>query len=365
MEGMTALLPNNNSCIWHSSPAWTEVRGGASIYRKKKNKINIRCGIRLEYQSQRSTAFVNERRRVFLLDVYPLCYNGNQPRPSAFIEWIRMLFSRVTNKDPIIAVMDGERGNEYRRRLLPTYKANRNRFVPLTSASRWSSSKTKDVDLREALPFIEAFLWECNVPVVKIEDAEADDVVATLADQVLKRGLKTVIASPDKDFKQLISENVQLVMPMPEFGRWSFYSLKHYIAQYGSDPSADLSLRCMVGDESDCVPSLKQVAPGFGRKTAVKLLKKHGSLENLLNAAAVRTVGKPYAQDALTKYGDFLRRNLQVLSLRRDVAVNLEEGWCCARETRQDIVALSKLEGKLKELRQLQTKKVSGEALQR
>jgi len=122
-------------------------------------------------------------------------------------------------------VMDGERGNEYRRRLLPTYKANRKRFVPLTSTSRWSSSKNKDVDLREALPYIEAFLWECNVPVVKIEYAEADDVVATLVDQVLQTGLKTIITSPDKDFKQLISKNVQLVMPMPEFGRWSFYSI--------------------------------------------------------------------------------------------------------------------------------------------
>jgi hypothetical protein len=103
MEGMTALLHNNNSCNWHP-PAWTEVRGGASINEKKKNKINIKCGIRLESQSQRPTALVSERRRVFLLDVYPLCYNEDQPRPSAFIEWIRMLFSRVTNKDPIIVV---------------------------------------------------------------------------------------------------------------------------------------------------------------------------------------------------------------------------------------------------------------------
>jgi hypothetical protein len=58
-------------------------------------------------------------------------------------------------------------------------------------------------------------------------------------------------------------------------------------------------------------------------------------------------------------------RNLQVLSLHRDVDVNLEEGWCFARDTCHDIVALSNLEGKLKELRQLQTKKVlPGEALQ-
>lgn len=79
--------------------------------------------------------------------------------------------------------------------------------------------------------------------VLKIEGCEADDVVATLVGQVLQRGHRVVIASPDKDFKQLISEEVQIVMPMPEFGRWSFYTLKHYIAQYNCDPCSDLSLR--------------------------------------------------------------------------------------------------------------------------
>ncbi|RVX13076.1 hypothetical protein CK203_017968 [Vitis vinifera] len=61
--------------------------------------------------------------------------------------------------------------------------------------------------------------------VLKIEGCEADDVVATLVGQVLQRGYRVVIASPDKDFKQLISEEVQIVMPMPEFGRWSFTPL--------------------------------------------------------------------------------------------------------------------------------------------
>ena len=51
-----------------------------------------------------------------------------------------------------------------------------------------------------------------------------------------------VIASPDKDFKQLISEDVQMVMPLPELGRWSFYTLRHYRDQYNCDPQSDLSL---------------------------------------------------------------------------------------------------------------------------
>lgn len=78
--------------------------------------------------------------------------------------------------------------------------------------------------------------------VVKIEGHEADDVVATLVHQVLHKGYRAVIASPDKDFKQLISEDVQMVIPVQELDRWSFYTLKHYIAQYNCDPQSDLSL---------------------------------------------------------------------------------------------------------------------------
>lgn len=72
-----------------------------------------------------------------------------------------------------------------------------------------------------------------------------------------------------------------------------------------------------MGDEIDGVPGIQHLAPGFGRKTALKLLKKHGSLENLLSAASVRSVGRQYAQEALTKYADFLRKNYNVLSLKR------------------------------------------------
>ncbi|KAE8075677.1 hypothetical protein FH972_014371 [Carpinus fangiana] len=99
--------------------------------------------------------------------------------------------------------------------------------------------------------------------------------------------------------------------------------------------------RCIIGDEVDGVPRIQNVAPGFGLKTALKLLKKHGSLENLLNAAAVRTVGRQYAQDALTKYADYLRRNHKVLALRRDVDVQLKEEWLVERETHYDSTILS------------------------
>ena len=78
--------------------------------------------------------------------------------------------------------------------------------------------------------------------VVRIDGHEADDVIATLVEQVLKIGYQVVIASPDKDFKQLLSEDVQIVMPLDDLERWSFYTLKHYMAQYNCDPCCDLSL---------------------------------------------------------------------------------------------------------------------------
>ncbi|CAN1808168.1 5'-3' exonuclease [Linum perenne] len=156
-------------------------------------------------------------------------------------------------------------------------------------------------------------LAKCNVPFVKVQGQEADDVVATLAQQALTKGYKVVIASPDKDFKQLISDDVQIVQPIIKLKRW-----------------------CIVGDEVDGVLGLQSVVPSFGRKTALKLLKKRGSLENLLNATAVRTVGKPYVQDALIQHADYLRKNYQVLSLKKDVDVLLQDDWLVQRDQCHD-----------------------------
>ncbi|XP_011628878.1 uncharacterized protein LOC18449113 [Amborella trichopoda] len=309
--------------------------------------------LKSDEESERKGNNSKRRKRAFFLDVNPLCYKGSEPSPSSFAQWMHLFFSDVSHQDPVIAVLDGENGNDYRRQILPSYKAHRRKFSGLSSIYQRSGRAT-DSDSHYVAACIMNLLQMCNVPVIKINGSEADDVVATLVDQALRRGLRVVVASPDKDFKQLISEDVQIVIPMPEFGRWSFYALKHYLAQYNCDPSVDLSLRCILGDEVDGVPGLQHVAPGFGRKTALKLLKKHGSLENLLNAASIRTVGKPYAQEALTKHADYLRRNFQVLSLRRDIDVHLEDEWLSGRDDRNDSLAISRFMENLRENQKLQ-----------
>ncbi|KAL3737085.1 hypothetical protein ACJRO7_025932 [Eucalyptus globulus] len=299
----------------------------------KGEPSSISVGARGEVKAKAKAS----KRRVFFLDVNPLCYEGSTPSLRSFARWISLFFSQVSHSDPVVAVLDGERGSEHRRRLLPSYKARRRKFSryvsPLLRSSRSSVERSHQSVIN--------FLKECNVPVIKVEDHEADDVVATLVGQALQKGYRVVIASPDKDFKQLISEDVQIVMPVDELQRWSFYTLKHYIEQYNCDPDSDLSLRCILGDDVDGVPGIQHLVPAFGRKTAVKLLKKHGSLENLLNTAAVRTVGKQYAQEALTKHANYLRRNYEVLALKRDVNVFLQEEWLVERNSTGDSRNLS------------------------
>ncbi|KAJ0976932.1 hypothetical protein J5N97_012406 [Dioscorea zingiberensis] len=313
--------PTTFTCLCQATPARLSAHPRNSSARGATQRI-VASQRNLNKHLQDST-----KPRVFLLDVNPLCYEGSKPSLSSFARWISLFFSEVSLQDPVIAVLDGEQGNEYRRTLMPSYKAHRRKFLGPLNGGR--SLKPSEAQVTDALR-------KCNVPVIKVNGYEADDVVATLTDQVLQRGFRVVIGSPDKDFKQLISEDVQMVMPVSDFGRWSFYTLRHYIAQYNCDPSSDLSLRCLIGDEIDGVPGIQHVVPGFGRKTALKLLKKHGSLPNLLAAAAIRTVGKQYAQEALIKHADYLRKNYDVLSLRRDAAVQLKQEWLLKRDSSND-----------------------------
>lgn len=340
-KSISSIQPRKRTTKTEALEAKTTVISGSfnqTVGRQFLGKADF-CGNDLEK--------TKSKKRVFFLDVNPLCYEGSRPSLQSFGRWLSLFFDQVSHADPVIAVLDGEGGTEHRRQLLPSYKAHRRKFLrQLTAPQRFSRGH-----VGRSHQFILDVLGKCNVPVVKVEGHEADDVVATLVGQVLQKGYRAVVASPDKDFKQLISEDVQLVMPLQDLDRWSFYTLKHYIAQYNCDPHSELSLRCIVGDDVDGVPGIQHVVPGFGRKTALKLLKKHGSLENLLNAAAVRTVGREYAQEALTKHADYLRRNYEVLALRRDVDVHLKDEWLIERDTRNDSNIFSNFFGSLEETR--------------
>ncbi|KAK6938508.1 5'-3' exonuclease, alpha-helical arch, N-terminal [Dillenia turbinata] len=208
------------------------------------------------------------RKGVFFLDVNPLCYSGGTRCLHSFAHWGSLLLPG----QPLQSCRCyGERGYEYRRKLLPSYKEHRRKFYDIHHQLH------KDIRVeahkRSLLMFLASVMC-LAMRVVKVEGYEADDVIATVVEQVLGRGYGVVVASPDKDFKQLISEDVQIVMPMPEL-------------------------------------------------------------------AAVRSVGREYAQVAVTKYADYLRRNYEVLALQRDLDIHLDEGCLAERDINGDTVVLS------------------------
>ncbi|XP_020702787.1 uncharacterized protein LOC110114291 [Dendrobium catenatum] len=99
--------------------------------------------------------------RVFFLDVNPLCYRGAKPSLPSFANWLSLFFSEVSIRNPVIAVLDGEDGNGYRRQLLPSYKEHRRKFIrhwqelQISSIARVSSNELQITDV----------LHKCNVPV--------------------------------------------------------------------------------------------------------------------------------------------------------------------------------------------------------
>lgn len=116
---------------------------------------NESCG------KSKETHYKNTRKkRVFFLDVNPICYKGSIPSLQSFAHWISLFFSQVSLTDPVIAVIDGERGNEYRRQLLPSYKAKRRKY--------WhqfrEAGKSQRTTIEKSHSLILDILQSCNVP---------------------------------------------------------------------------------------------------------------------------------------------------------------------------------------------------------
>ncbi|XP_024515520.1 uncharacterized protein LOC9640151 [Selaginella moellendorffii] len=274
-----------------------------------------------------------------LIDLYAKCGSLTEARRvfegmshRSVVTWNCMILGSIAQ------VFDGEFGNDYRRKILPSYKAGRRKFKPLDPSFKWTRG------LEASFSRFQCFLRRMS-SIFHFGRRRYDTSSASYRQEFENRQeFESSLASPDKDFKQLVSENVELLIPFADLRRWSFHTVKDYVEQHKREPGIELGLRCLLGDAADGGPGV----PGFGRKTALKLMRKHGSLENILSAAAIRAVGKPYIQDALKEHSVLLEKNMEVLSLRRDINVELPVEWC--RDKSNDLAALQWLEKELEML---------------
>jgi len=148
----------------------------------------------------------------------------------------------------------------FRNEIYSDYKANR--------------SEAPD-DLAPQFEYIRKSVVAFNLPSVDLPNYEADDLIATYAEQILAKGAKVTIVSSDKDLMQLYRKNVRLFDPMKN----KFITLEDIVTKFGVGPEKVIDVQSLAGDSSDNVPGV----PGIGVKTAAELINKYGTLEKLLD----------------------------------------------------------------------------------
>src|SRR5690554_150698 len=218
------------------------------------------------------------QKRLFLLDAYALIFRGyyafiKNPRinskgmdTSAVMGFMNSLMDVIKREKPdYLAVAFDNGGSKARCEMYPEYKANRD--------------ETPEA-IKIAVPYIKEFLNAMHIPIIEKEGIEADDLIGTLSKKAEKQGFKVFMVTPDKDFAQLVSENIFMYRPS-RMGNgieiWGVDEVKNKFEV--SEPIQVIDFLGMMGDAIDNIPGL----PGVGEKTAKKFLAEFGSMENLLD----------------------------------------------------------------------------------
>ena len=180
-------------------------------------------------------------------------------------------------------------------------------------------------DIRKAVPVIKQILEAMNIPVLEVPGFEADDVIGTLSKQGEQVGFEVYMATPDKDYAQLVTDHVFMYRPR-HTGGFELMSPKEVCEKYGLQAQAQvIDLLGLMGDASDNIPGCK----GVGEKTAVALLQQFGSIDNMLAhtdeiKGALRT--KVESQVEEIKFSRFLA------TIRTDVPIALDEALLAKKE---------------------------------
>ncbi len=253
--------------------------------------------------------------KLLLVDAYSLIYRaffairsltGPEGQPvNAIYGFTKMLRKLLAEHRPTHCAVVFDLGPpQARLAALPSYKEQRPPTPP---------------DLDAQLPAIRAVLAAMRLPVVESHGEEADDIIATLATRAAREGVEVLIASNDKDFAQLVGPGIRLLRPGTT--EEAVLDAGGVQARYGVRPDQIVDFLSLVGDSVDNIPGV----PGVGEKTAADLLRRYGSIDQLLARAS--ELPRPKLRDALAASADRLRANRALIALRTDLplSVNLAD----------------------------------------
>lgn len=262
---------------------------------------------------------MSDKKRLFLVDAYALIFRGyyafiKNPRinskgtdTSAIMGFMNSLLDVIKRERPDhLAVCFDKGGSTDRVEMFEAYKANRD--------------ETPEA-IKIAIPYIENILKAMHIPIMVKEGYEADDVIGTLSKQAEKEGYQTFMVTPDKDFAQLVTENVFIYRPKSFGGGYETWGIEEVKKKFEvEDPLQVIDFLGMMGDSSDNIPGL----PGVGEKTAKKFIKEYGSMENLL-ANTQELKGKMKEKIEANKELGLLSKKLATIMLDVPVDFNAKD----------------------------------------
>ncbi len=190
-------------------------------------------------------------------------------------------------------------------------------------------------DLVANLPLIKEVVKGMDIPVVEVEGVEADDVIGTLSRQAEDDGARVVIVSSDKDFQQLLSDKISMYKPAYRGESFDPITAISFREKYGIEPERFIDVLALMGDSSDNVPGV----PGIGEKTAVKLVKEYGTVEDILEHA--EDIKGKRAREGLLEHRDDAILSKKLVRIKTDV--DIEVDWHVLRRQKPSDAAVGHL----------------------
>lgn len=252
--------------------------------------------------------------KLFLIDAYALIYRSyyaliKNPRinskgfnTSAVMGFVNTLNEIMTKEQPTHIAVAFDHGKTFRDEAFPQYKAQR--------------EETPE-DIRRSVPVIKDIIAAMNIPALQADGFEADDIIGTLAVKAGGLGVETYMLTPDKDYGQLVRDNVFIFRPR-HGGGYEKMGPKEVCAKYAIDsPQRVIDLLALMGDSADNFPG----CPGVGEKTAAKLIAQFGDVDNMLdNTADIKGKLREKVEAAV----DDIRMSKFLATIRTDVPIDLD-----------------------------------------
>lgn len=258
-------------------------------------------------------------KKLLLLDAYALIYRAyfafiNRPirnskglNTSAVYGFTKTLLDALKRFDPThIAVAFDLSGPTFRTELFPEYKANR--------------EETPE-DIRLAVPIIKELLQSLNITILQMKGFEADDIIGSMAKQAERQGFEVLMMTPDKDYGQLLSDNITVVKPGRSGSDIETVTKELFCKEYGiTAPDQFIDILALWGDKSDNIPGV----PGIGEKTAAKLISQYGTIDAIIEN--IDKLSKAQKENILAnKEQLYLARTLTTIKIDIDLELHADE----------------------------------------